>query len=65
MPQPQNLRTVRQIAASSPAFSEPSLRWLIFHAAENDFEKVLVRVGRRVLVDLDRFDEWLEERRGK
>lgn len=57
------LRTVRQLAESNPAFSEGSLRWLIFQREENGFDEVLVRVGRRVLIDVARFDEWLEKRR--
>ena len=60
----ENLRTVRQIAESSPVFSEASLRWLIFNAKQNGLEPALIRVNRRVLIDLECFNEWLEERRG-
>jgi hypothetical protein len=59
----QNLRTVKQIAEASPAFSEASLRWLIFNADSNGFSEVLVKVGRRVLIDVRRLDEWLEKNR--
>jgi hypothetical protein len=55
----RRLLTVKQLAESSPAFSEASLRWLIFNAKQNGFETVVLRVGRRVLIDLDRFEEWL------
>ena len=58
-----NLRSVRQVATAYPAFSEGGLRWLIFNADQNGFDSVLVRVGRRVLLDMDHFDAWLEERR--
>ena len=60
----ENLKTVRQLAEASPAFSEQSIRWLIFNSERNGLDTALVRVGRRVLVDTERFNEWLEERRG-
>ena len=49
----QNLRSIKQLVEINPAFSEGSLRWLIFNAKQNDFDSVLVRVGHRVLVDLE------------
>lgn len=60
---PKKLRTVRQIAESSPAFTEASLRWLIYRSDVNGMDQVLVRVGRRVLLDTEKFDEWLEGKR--
>ncbi len=57
------LKTVKQLAEENPAFTEASLRWLIYRAAENGIDEVLVRVGRRVLFDMDRFEDWLEKRR--
>lgn len=41
------------------------LRHLIFFAKLNDFEKVIKRVGRRVLIDENAFFEWLEENNRK
>ena len=44
MPEFQNLRTVKQIAeADGSAFTEGSLRWLIFNAQDNGLEDVLIR----------------------
>lgn len=65
-----NLKTVRQLVEESrkiagghvPAFTEGSLRWLIFNAAENGLEVAIVRVGRRVLIDVDAFNAWLAAR---
>jgi hypothetical protein len=37
-------------------------RWLIFNAEENGLERAIVRVGRRVLIDVDAFNEWLAGR---
>jgi hypothetical protein len=56
----RHLKTVSQFAASS-AFTEPQLRWWIFHGNENGITAAgaVVRVGRRVYIDTDGFDRWL------
>lgn len=36
------------------------LRHLIFNAHENGFDKVIRRVGRRVLIDEQKFFAWVE-----
>ena len=53
--------TVKQFSARNPAFSEGSLRWLLFNSRENKLDAAVVRVGRRVLIDEDRFFAWIEE----
>lgn len=64
LPRLQKLKTVRQVCEECPhLFTEGSLRWLIFRAAQNGFDACLVRVGRRVLIDTDRLREWLEGNR--
>jgi len=58
-----NVKTVRQLSKKYPAFSEPSLRWQIFTAESNGLEAAIVRIGRRVLIDEDKFVSWLEQHR--
>ncbi len=58
-----DIRTVKQVTQARPAFTEASLRWLIFNAERNGLNQALVRIGRRVLIDLERFDHWLEDHR--
>ncbi len=41
------------------------MRHLIFHAKKNGFDKVIKRVGRRVLIDEAAFFRWVEERNAK
>lgn len=66
MPEVRNLRTVKQLAAESAgSFTEPALRWLIFKANENGLEPALVRIGRRVRIDLERFNHWLGQQHGR
>jgi len=37
------------------------LRHLVFHANSNGFDRVIRRVGRRVLIDEDAFFRWVDE----
>jgi hypothetical protein len=40
------------------------LRHLIFFAKNNGFDKVIRRIGRRVLIDEASFFQWVEKQRG-
>ena len=40
--------------------TESGLRWLVFNADTNGFDKVVRRAGRRVLIDEACFFEWIE-----
>lgn len=55
--------TIAQLAANpNYPFTEPSLRWLVFNARNNGLAAAgaLTRVGRRVYINLDAFDRWLD-----
>lgn len=72
--QPRTLLTVRQFAEKHPAFSQGSLRNLIFLAesrktsqgriAGNGLDVALVRVGRKVLIDEAKFFSWIDSQQG-
>jgi len=53
--------TVSELSKRHSAFTEASLRWLIFRARDNglDASGAIVRVGRRLLIDEDLFISWL------
>jgi hypothetical protein len=57
-----NLATVKQFPAQHPAFTEGGLRSLIFNEHQNGLAKsgAIVRIGRRVLIDEDKFWAWVE-----
>ena len=44
-------------------FTEQSIRWWIFNAEQNGFDRCIIRLGRKILIDLDRFDDWIESHR--
>jgi hypothetical protein len=50
-----NLLTIRQFADKYPAFSESSLRWLIFNREENGFSAAFIKLGRRMLIYEQKF----------
>ena len=56
------LRTIHQFCEENPAFTENSMRWHIFKAKHNGLSEhdVLKRIGRRVLIDTDKFFTWIE-----
>lgn len=56
------LVTVRDLSRTAP-FSETSLRQLIFKSKANGLAPAVIRLGRRVLIDLDQFEAWLEQHR--
>jgi len=68
------LSTIRQFSEKYPAFSQGSLRNLIFLAEKreaskgtiegNGLEPALVRIGRKLLIDEVRFFQWIEEQQG-
>lgn len=57
----RNLKSVADFADASP-FSQPQVRWWIHRAGENGLAKAkaIIRIGRRVYIDVDAFERWLE-----
>lgn len=53
--------TVAQLAQRYPAFSQGSIRWLIFNSEINGFNKVIRKIGRKVILNLREFKKYLEE----
>ena len=45
--------------------SQPALRSLIFNASKNGFDKVIRRVGRRILISESEFFLWVDEQSSK
>ncbi len=56
-----NLKTVTQFSESNPAFPVAGLRWQIFNEETNGLKesRAIVRVGRKVLIDVDRYFDWV------
>ena len=45
------------------AFSESAIRWHIFNAKRNGLDPHIRRIGRKVLVNVAGFREWIENQK--
>jgi len=55
--------TVRQAAVKYPAFSENSIRWIIFNSKLNGATSFIRKVGRKVLLDEAGFVAWVDSQK--
>jgi hypothetical protein len=60
----KRLATVKQTAPIYPAFKISSLRWLIFNEKSNGFSHCVRRIGEKILLDLDLFENWVDAQKG-
>ena len=55
-----NYLTVAQVSEKFPAFSESSIRYHLFYSKQNNLEKAIRRVGRKILISETEFINWIE-----
>ncbi|MFL0797504.1 MAG: hypothetical protein K6L73_08435 [Cellvibrionaceae bacterium] len=62
MNNPKRYSSVKNLPSHYPDsnLTENSIRWLIFNREQNGFASCIRRAGRKVLIDLDAFEEWLD-----
>ena len=55
------LVNVVQLSEAVPALTQAGIRWLIFNAKQNGLDEsgALIRLGRRVLIDEEKFVVWV------
>jgi hypothetical protein len=51
--------TVKQIPSYYPAFTESSIRYLIFNQKQNGFDSCIRKIGKKILIDADDFENWI------
>ena len=63
---PRALRTVKQFAERHPFLTESSLRFQIFNRASNGLEPsgAIIRLGRKILIDEERYFGWVDSLQG-
>lgn len=60
----KRLVPVKKIPEIYPgAFTQSSIRWLIVNENKNGFSCCVKRIGRKVLIDLDQFESWIDKQR--
>lgn len=52
--------TVKQTTEIYTCFTEPALRAHLFNKHTNGLAKYVRKVGRKILIDLEGFAEWIE-----
>ena len=60
----RNLFTIKQVTEIYPALTVSGLRSAIFHNQNGFEDQCVIRFGRKVMIDADAMDVWLEAFRG-
>lgn len=58
---PTRYLTIKQWTFAHPWPSERALRAYIYKSGANGFDKVFIRVGKRILIDEKAFFDWVKE----
>ena len=53
--------TVAQLAERYPAFTQGSIRWIIFNRENDGASKFVCKLGRKVIINLSKWKQWLAE----
>ena len=57
----KRLAAVKKIPELYPGvFTVSSIRWLIFNENQNGFAYCVRRIGKKILIDLDAFETWID-----
>ena len=58
----REIYTVKQFVEKYPAFTLGGMNWRIFNREKNGLKEAgaVLKVGRRVLIDADRYFEWID-----
>ncbi|MET0087662.1 MAG: hypothetical protein ABW082_14255 [Sedimenticola sp.] len=57
----RSLLSIRDFTFKHPTFKESTIRWLIFNEKLNGFTYAIVRIGRRIYIDEEKFFEWVDD----
>lgn len=54
--------SVKQLSKFYPAFSELSLRWILFNRNTNNANTFVIKVGKKkLIIDTEKFEIWLNQ----
>jgi len=59
----KNLMTVKQLAEAVPGFTVGGVRNWLFYDTDGFRSQCSVKIGAKVLLDMDKVNEWLEGHR--
>lgn len=54
--------SIKQLSELEPAFTQASIRHMIFHADKNGLGKsgAISRIGKKVVIHVEKFTAWIE-----
>ena len=52
--------TVKQLAEKNPYLTESAIRWMLFNRKTNGLSVAVTKLGKKILVDDEKFDQWVE-----
>lgn len=55
----RKLESIPQFCETRP-FTESQVRWWVFNSNTNGLQSAVVRIGRRVYIDVTAFDQWVD-----
>jgi hypothetical protein len=61
---PKPLVSVKKMPELYPGFTQSSIRWLIFNENHNGFKRCVKRIGKKILIDLEQFELWVDSQQG-
>jgi hypothetical protein len=61
----KRLATLQQVADEHPGLTVPTLRAWVNKAHLNGVDKCVVRIGRRLFIELNEFARWIDEHQGQ
>jgi hypothetical protein len=57
----RRLFTVSQFIERHPWCTKGGMRHFLFYRESNGLDKAILKIGKRLLIDEDKFFEWLEQ----
>jgi hypothetical protein len=54
--------TIKQIPELYPAFSLNAIKWLIAQRYKNGFKNCVKKIGKKIIIDLEKFEIYIENR---
>lgn len=52
--------TVKQLVNMYPFLNEGGVRSLIFNREKNGFDQCMIKLRKKILIDLEKFDAWIQ-----
>ena len=55
--------TVKQLVEKTPYLTENAIRWMLFNRKTNGLSAAVFKLGKKILIDDEKFQEWVSSHR--